>query len=83
MHAGADLQQYAHDRHFVAHRFEEQLLEQIARLEPVAFIEVTQRAGEAGIVFERRQRNPSSTTPQPADVTWPYALPSQISRRKS
>jgi len=55
MKAGADLQKEAHQRHFVAHRFEVQLFEQVARLEPVAVVEVSQRKGEARIVFEGRE----------------------------
>lgn len=55
MKAGADLQEKAHQRQFVADRLEEQLLEQVARLEPVAAIEMRERDGEARIVFERRE----------------------------
>lgn len=55
MKAGADLQEEAHQRHLVAHGLEEELLEQIARLEPVPALEMRERDGEARIVFERRK----------------------------
>lgn len=52
--AGADLQQHAHERNLVAHGLEEELLEQIARFEPVPVVEETERGGETRIVFEGR-----------------------------
>ena len=55
MHPRADLQEHADERNFVADRFEEQLLEQIARFEPVAVVEEAERTSEARIVFERRK----------------------------
>src|SRR5687768_7069921 len=54
VHARADLQQHAHQRHFIAHGFEEQLLEQVTGLEPVFIAEVPQRVRKPRIVFKRR-----------------------------
>lgn len=56
MHAGRDLQKHANERHLVADGLEEELLEEITRLEPVAAREVTPRLGESRIVFERQHR---------------------------
>ena len=53
--AGADLQHEAHERDLVADGFEEQLLEEIAGLEPVAGVEETQRRVKTRIVLERRK----------------------------
>lgn len=55
VHAGADLQKEPHQRDLIAYGLEEQLLEQIARLEPVLRLEVTESQSEARIVFERRR----------------------------
>jgi hypothetical protein len=57
VHAGADLQEEAHQRKLVADRFEEQLLEQIARLQPVARVEVAEGFVESRIVFQRREHS--------------------------
>ena len=55
MHACADLQERANDRQLVANRFEVELLEQIARLEPVAGFEMGQRLPEARVVAQWRE----------------------------
>jgi len=55
MQARRDLQQDADERDFVADGLEEELLEQIARLEPVAALEEAQRSVKARVVLERRQ----------------------------
>ncbi len=52
MHPRADLQERAHERHFVAHGLEEQLLEQVARLEPVGVRKVAERFRESGVGFK-------------------------------
>ena len=59
MHAGGDLQEHTHERHFVAHRFEEELFEQVARFEPVSVAKVRERRREARIVLERRRHHRS------------------------
>jgi 1-acyl-sn-glycerol-3-phosphate acyltransferase len=55
VHAGADLQQHAHERNFVAHGLEVELFEHVAGLEPVAFGKVPERGREARIILERRR----------------------------
>jgi 1-acyl-sn-glycerol-3-phosphate acyltransferase len=55
VHPGADLQQRAHERDLIAYGFEEELLEEIARFEPVAGVEMTHGFGEARVVLERRK----------------------------
>lgn len=57
MHAGAELQEHAYERHLVAHGFEEELLEEVGGFEPVAGCDMCERGGEARIVFQRRQRS--------------------------
>ena len=57
MHAGRDLEKDANQRDLVADGLEEQLLEQIAGLEPVAAREMGTRLGKARIVFEREHRH--------------------------
>ena len=65
MHAGADLQEHAHERHLVADGLEEELLEQVAGLEPVAGREMGECRREARIVFERRDDHLRSLQSRP------------------
>ena len=64
MHPRADLQEHAHERHFVAHGFEEQLLEQITGLQPVTVAEKPQRFRKPRVVFKRRKHHDFAAQPK-------------------
>lgn len=56
MKAGTELEEEADERHLVANGFEEELLEEIGRLHPVALLHVGKRSMKPRVVFQRRKQ---------------------------